>query len=240
MEIIYSSGGIMSKIRNLFLWIFTPIQKILQRSGKQEPLISFDQAEKCIDLIKPGDILLSYESGRPTSALIRGFYDHAAIITSKYTVMEAVGDRFIFLEKYSLWKRIKFYIKKFFIRKQTLKTKNIGGVRQTGLAEWLYKKDSVCVIRPIYNQDKIKLNVNLLASKAVFFYEGLGYDYSFSFGNETVYCSELVYASYLKYDPKFMNHIPYNEEILPMDYYSACINSGREEMFFQIIYEARN
>lgn len=201
------------KIRAFFFYVTTPIQVFLQRVGKSEPLISFAQAEKCLDLAKPGDILLSYESGRPTSIFIKGFYDHAAIVTHKKTVMEAVGNKFV-------------------------NNKNIGGVREVNLSEWLYKKDSICLIRPVYANQK--LNYNLLASKAVMFYRGLGYDYNFKFGNETVYCSELVYAAYLKNDLDFMVHISANREILPMDYYSACFDSHRLGMFFQIIYEVRN
>lgn len=209
----------LDKLRALFFFIVTPIQIFMQRIGKHEPLVTSEQVEKCLALIKPGDILLSYESGRPTSIFIKGYYDHAALVTNGKTVMEAVGDNFI---------------------KNGKSRKNLGGVRQVNLSEWLYKKDSICVIRPVYDSKKYKLNFNLLASKSVMFYEGLGYDYSFAYGNERVYCSELVYASYLKNDGLFMNHTPITKEILPMDYYSACIESHRPDMLFQIIFEVRN
>lgn len=204
-----------AELKYFFLWLVTPVQKYLQRSGKQEPLVTAEQVERAVELIKDGDIVLSYETGRPTSILIDGYYDHAAIITSKKTVMESVGDRFI-------------------------NGKNTGGVRQVNLVSWLTKKDSFCVIRPVYDKNKTRANINKLASETVFSFEGLAYDYQFKRGNETVYCSELVYISYLRHDKRFLYHIPKNTEILPMDYYALCLDSRRADMFFQIVYEARN
>ena len=40
----------------------------------------------------PGDILLSYESGRLTSPFIKGQFKHAAIVSDDLYVIEAVGD----------------------------------------------------------------------------------------------------------------------------------------------------
>lgn len=53
---------------------------------------------------------------------IKGFYDHATILSSKGTIVEAVGDKFV-------------------------DGKNTGGVREVDLEEWLYKKDHVALIR---------------------------------------------------------------------------------------------
>lgn len=219
MAIFYLRGGMLLKIKSLFLWLTTPFQKFLQQVGNQEALMTNEQVDRCLQLIQDGDILLSYESGRPTSIFIKGYYDHAALVTAKKTIMEAVGD---------------YFVKDYRVKK------NLGGVRQVDLEEWLFKKDSVCIIRPVYDSEKHKINHNKIASRSVFFYEGLGYDYNFKYGNETVYCSELVYASYKKNDLMFMYHIPENKEILPNDYYTACFESKRSDMFFQIIYEARN
>jgi hypothetical protein len=83
------------QIKFAFLWLITPIQKWLQRIGRQESLINSDQVGLIKSMIQPGDILLSYEKGRPTSLLIKGFYDHAAILSHQMTVIEAVGDKFI-------------------------------------------------------------------------------------------------------------------------------------------------
>jgi hypothetical protein len=226
------------RLRALFFCITTPLQIFMQRVGRQEPLMMADKVDRCLDLVKPGDILLSYESGRPTSYLIKGYYDHAAIVTHKKTVMEAVGNKYIFLEDYSWLEIMTDYFRIKLGQNSKLKRRNLGGVREVDLSEWLYKKDSVCIIRPVYKSSKF--NFNLLASKAVMFYKGLGYDYSFTFGNLLVYCSELIYASYLKNDLNFMTHIRYDKEILPMDYYAACSDSHRDDMFFQIIFEARN
>lgn len=78
-------------MKRFILWLLTPIQKILQNTGNKEPLMQESQVLAIKSVVRPGDILLSYETGRPTSKLIKGYYDHAAIVTSELTVMEAVG-----------------------------------------------------------------------------------------------------------------------------------------------------
>lgn len=206
-------------VKSFILWLFTPIQKLLQRMGSQESLMTSEQVERCLGLIQEGDILLSYEKGRPTSVLIKGFYDHAAIVTIRETVMEAVGDSWIYDgddKKY-----------------------NRGGVREVDLREWLFKKDSVCIVRPLYKKKtKRKSDVNKNASDRALGYKGLDYDYQFQIGAEKVYCSELVYLCYAAFDPDFMNHI--DGEILPIDYYKMCFDSPREDMFMSLIIEVKN
>lgn len=73
----------------LLEWL-APIQKLMQAIGKNEPLMQEWQVDECLELIKEGDILLSYESQRLTSYFIKGDYDHAAIVSSKLSVVEAV------------------------------------------------------------------------------------------------------------------------------------------------------
>jgi len=178
----------------------------MQRLGRKETIITSEQVNNFNNLVLPGDILLSYEAQRFTSLFIKGNFDHAAIVTSRGTVMEAVGDQYV-------------------------RGNNTGGVREVDLTEWLYKKDHVCLIRPIYKTDI----VNKLAAANSFFYKGLGYDYGFRLGSELVYCSELVYLCYEKEDKEFMGHVG-DRQILPIEYLEMCLNNKSK---FKLIYNTR-
>ncbi len=81
----------LRKIKTIILKFLTPFQKLLQNISKKEPMMTREQVNEILNLINEGDILLSYESGRFTSPFIKGYYKHAAIISSKLTVVEAVG-----------------------------------------------------------------------------------------------------------------------------------------------------
>ena len=83
----------MNRIRNFFLWLFTPIQKLLQRLSRPEPEMTREQVDYLLKLAQPGDILLSYEGGRLTSPFIRGDWDHLAIMTDKNRIIEAVAPK---------------------------------------------------------------------------------------------------------------------------------------------------
>lgn len=192
-------------MKKIILWLLTPVQKFLQRTGNQESLINKNQVDNLLSLIKEGDILLSYENGRPTSFLIKGYYDHAAIVSSKMSVVEAVGDKFV-------------------------DGKNIGGVREVDLEEWLYKKDSVAVVRPLYPS----IYTNKLAASNSLSHIGKSYDYTFSLSEEKLYCSELVYICYRVEDADFLKHI--EGEILPHDYYELTQMS----LEFDLIAEVKN
>ena len=197
-------------MKRWFLRLITPIQKFLQRIGRQESKMSYQQVSDVKLVIREGDIVLSFEYGRPTSILIKGFFDNAAIVTSKLTIMEAVGDRFV-------------------------DGKNIGGVREMDLVEWLYKKDYVAVIRPSYPDGDI---INKQAAATSLYYRGRNYDYSFCRDNEDIYCSELEYACYIGFDPKFLNEV--DGEILPQIYYDLTNDVPRDDGFtFDLIYDAR-
>lgn len=188
-------------MKKILLWLVTPIQRMLQVLGNQEPLITEDQVLDILNTVEPGDILLSYESGRPTSFLIRGYWDHAAIISSKLTIVEAVGDAH-------------------------------GGVREVPIKEWLFKKDSVCVIRPLF----LSKYVNKMAAANSLSFVGKSYDYQFSLDNEMLYCSEVPYVCYRMESNDFMSHIKPNDEILPNDYYELGLSS----MSFEIKAEVKN
>lgn len=197
-------------MKSFILWLLTPIQKFLQRAGRQETRMTYQQVSDVLLLIKQGDIVLSFEYGRPTSILIKGFFDHAAIVTSKLTIMEAVGDRWV-------------------------DNKNIGGVREVDLEEWLYKKDYVAVIRPSYKDGDL---TNKLAAAAALYYKGKGYDYKFERGDESVYCSELEYLCYSMYDPRFLEDV--DGEILPQLYFDLTNDVPRSDgMTFDLVYDSR-
>jgi uncharacterized protein YycO len=112
----------MQNLKHLILKLFTPIQKWIQRLGYIESEFTVQIIRDISYKIKAGDVLLSYESGRYTSAFIKGEWDHAAIVDDELFVIEAVGDKIV-------------------------KGKNIGGVRRVELQEWLWKKNHVVVLR---------------------------------------------------------------------------------------------
>lgn len=184
----------MNKIKHFFLWLITPIQKLLQRTGRQEAKITPEAVAIITEMAEEGDILVCYESGRPTSGLIKGIYDHAAILGEFDKVIEAVGDKFV--DKI-----------------------NVGGVRDVHLIKWLYQVDGVALIRP-----NLPKYIRQAAAKNAAKYIGIGYDYQFKFGSEKIYCSELEYLCYRTEYRNFMADIGEDEEILPQEYRDRCGN----------------
>jgi len=171
-----------------FLWFFTPVQKIMQHLGKDETRITKAQVDLLLVKIQPGDILLSHERQRLTSIFIKGFWDHAAIVTPNLYVVESVG----------------------------------GGVRSVPLEEWLYKKDYVKVVRV----SQLNEVARSLAGKTSLKFIGYSYNYTFSSLNlfhwdrkrKGVYCSELVYKSFIIASKEFYKLLPKKAEILPIDF----------------------
>lgn len=196
------------KIKHFFLWCFIPVQKFLQRTGRQEALITTIAVNEILRLIEPGDTLCSTESGRPTSYLIKGYYDHNVIYGYNKKIIEAVGDRFITING---------------VRQ------NIGGVREVDLVKWLYQLKGVALIRP-----NLPKYIREAASKNAPKYVGTGYDYIFQYGSENLYCSELTYVCYRSEDRNFMADIGPNDEILPQEYRDRC---DKEPHDFILIYE---
>lgn len=165
-----------------------PIQIWFQRRGYIESDFTEEIIEKLCKMIQPGDVLLSYESGRWTSLFIKGEFTHAAIVNEEGCVVEAVGDDF-------------------------RDGVNCGGVRKVSLRSWLWKKYHVAVFR------HKNPNMAKFAARDSNLYLGRKYDYGFSFYGENLYCSELVYVCFKPYDIAFMDFVPKNKEILPIDYF---------------------
>lgn len=195
------SQNLLSQIKRFVLWMITPIQKFLQRTGRQEAKITSKAVNYIFEQAQEGDILVCYESGRPTSKLIKGIYDHAVILSSEGKIIEAVGDRFV--DKV-----------------------NVGGVREVDFIKWLYQVDGVALIRPSL-PEYLRNKAAMSARK----YIGVSYDYTFSYGSEKIYCSELPYLCYRTDDINFMKDIGKDEEILPQEYRDRC---GKD---FILIYE---
>ena len=187
----------VTKLKSFILNLLKPFQMWLQRKGYQEPKITSDTIKMLLMRIMPGDILLSYESGRLTSPFIKGQFKHAAIVSDDLYVIEAVGD------DYQVdWKG---------------ERKNLGGVRKVKLEDWLWRKNQIAVLR---HHNKIVADKASVECKT---YLGWDYDYWFNRNNKAYYCSELVYISYAKFDPTFMAFIPENADILP-DYYLKSLS----------------
>ena len=177
-----------NSIKFYVLYLFTPVQKVMQHLGKAETRITKAQVDLLLVKIQPGDILLSHERQRLTSLFIKGFWDHAAIVTPSLYVVESVG----------------------------------GGVRSVPLEEWLYKKDYVKVVRVTQLSESIR---TAAARESVGF---IGYSYNYTFSSlnlfhwdrkrKGVYCSELVYKSYIMATKVFFKLLPKKAEILPIDF----------------------
>lgn len=165
----------MKSVKSFILWLITPIQKLLQRSGRQESKMTSKAVIEFMKYIDPGDILVCYESGRPTSKLIKGEYDHVAIVSATRSVIDAVGDKFV-------------------------DGVNLGGVREVDLMKWLYQMDKVALIRP-----NLPNYIRESAAKEAPKYIGIGYDYVFEYGSEKIYCSELPYLCYRIFVSNFMS-----------------------------------
>lgn len=82
-----------ARLRNFFLWLLTPIQKLLQRLSRPEPEMTREQVDCLLSVIQKGDILLSYEGGRLTSPFIRGDFDHLVVVNDKRLVVEAIAPK---------------------------------------------------------------------------------------------------------------------------------------------------
>lgn len=148
----------------------------MQEIGRDETRITRYQVDQCLLYIQEGDILLSYERQRITSLFIKGFWSHAAIISSKKTVVEAVKPK----------------------------------VKEVDLEEWLFKKDYVCIIRPLCEE-----YIRKIAAANSLYYLGKDYDYTFSLDNMQIYCSELVYLCYKDYEDFNLGK---KDDILPEAY----------------------
>lgn len=179
-------------VKHFFLWLSIPLQKFLQRSGRQESTITPEMVAEIKRLIQPGDSLVSTEQGRPTSHFIKGYFDHNVIVGPDLQIIEAVGDKFV-------------------------NGVNVGGVREVNLEKWLYQLKGVALIRPNLPQ-----YIRFAAAKNAPKYIGTGYDYIFEYGSEKIYCSELTYLCYRTEDRNFMADIGPDDEILPQEYRDRC------------------
>lgn len=195
-----NESGLLSKIKQWVLTILIPIQKYLQGIGNRESTMTTEAAVQILNLVKSGDILLSYESGRATSRFIKGDYKHAAMLSNNLTVIDAVGDKYI-------------------------GNVNVGGVRECDLLRWLYQMDKVALIRP-----NLPEYLRHAAGEQSRSFIGINYDYTFKFGAETIYCSELPYLCYRPLVTGFMNDT--GDEILPQEYFDRCQTNE-----FILIYE---
>ncbi len=196
-----------NKIKRFILWLLIPIQKLLQRLGRQEALINDNEVEIILDIAEPGDILVCSEQGRPTSITIPGEYDHVAIFDNRMMIIDAVGDKFV-------------------KDPVTGEKKNIGGVRENKAEKWLYQMKRVALIRPKASFE-IRKRVSLISRG----YIGTSYDYYFEYGSEKIYCSELPYLCYVTEIKNFLANEPVDKEILPQRYRDLC---GTQ---FELIYE---
>lgn len=189
-------AGSMS-IKHRLLLLLKPFQIFIQRLGYRESDFTPEIIDQLLVMIKPGDILGSYESGRLTAWFIKGNFDHVAIVDENLYVVEAVGDDFRTVNGTKV---------------------NYGGVRRVKLEQWLWKKNHIFVAR---HPDK---DIAYLSSKETYRYVGKGYDYSFALNGETFYCAEVPYLCFKRHDDYFMSWIEPEDEILPIDYLGSYLD----------------
>lgn len=84
--------SLVQLLKSKLLKILKPLQIIMQKLCRAEPLMNRQSVDLAMSLIRDGDILLSYEKQRLTSLFIKGKYKHAAIVSPRLTVIEAVGE----------------------------------------------------------------------------------------------------------------------------------------------------
>lgn len=211
---------------NKILYFFKPFQMWIQGLGYQETEFTSEEINYLLSIIKGGDVLGSYESGRFTSAFIKGNFDHVAIVDHNLYVVEAVGDKWVPIrgaEPETDWEKFK---RTFFNKINLSKVRNAGGVRKVALEKWLWTKNHIFIGRhkcPV---------VAVAAAKESNKYIGSGYDYSFYKNNEFFSCVEIPYISIKPFDEWFMNGVAECISILPVDYL--------REYNLDIIYNSRN
>lgn len=86
-----TGGRLLSWIRYHLLSLAVPIQKLMQKIGKPEPLVHYDDVLKAMLHIEPGDCILTRENYRLTNLFIPGYWSHAAIYVGGQEVVEAVA-----------------------------------------------------------------------------------------------------------------------------------------------------
>lgn len=158
------------------LFLLTPIQKLMQHIGREETIITKETVDHIVKIHLPGDILLSHEKQRLTSIFIKGFWDHAAIVTNKNTVIEAVGGgvREVPLQEW-------LYKKDFVVLiRPTYPSKKIGAMAAQFSFGYIGYK---------YN-----------------FSFSFSNPFRWASARRGVYCSQLVYLCYKKADPDFMKN----------------------------------
>lgn len=215
------------QILNKLMLLTKPFQMFLQQHGRIESRFTEEYVNHLLLMIRPGDIVGSYESGRPTSILIKGAYDHVAIVDNNLYVVEAIGDLYRKVPTMKWWKFLPFSFE--YVKNPDGTKKNYGGVRKVKLEEWIWKKDDVFVVRHHDNQKAV------LASIQCGKYVGKDYDYEFCRNNELFCCSEIPYVSFKPFDESFMHHIPEDKMLLPIDYlhneYCNIMADSMEDVF---------
>lgn len=152
----------MTNVIRFFLKLFTPVQKLFQNIKLPDSSINWSHVREMVNLVKPGDVLLSYEKFHLTSWFIKGKWDHAAIffkdenhsqILDSYCVIEATGK----------------------------------GVHKVNYLEWCFNKDHIMILRKKNMLERARIEAAQWAADQV----GKQYDYEFSKEKDKYYCSEL-------------------------------------------------
>lgn len=80
-------------IYKIFTAIVYPFSYLISKIGKPEPLCTYEDKEKIMELMEPGDVLLSRENYRISNWFIRGYYGHGAQVSYDNKVIESVPNK---------------------------------------------------------------------------------------------------------------------------------------------------
>lgn len=200
---------------------FKPVQMWMQRFGYIEPRFGKEDINVMIGIIKAGDVLGSYETGRITGYFIKGAYDHVGIVDAGLYVIESVGDMMVAEKRVTLMYKIKRLLNKV----PKIKYQNLGGVRRVPLEDWLWRKNEIFISR------HKNFQVALRAASESNTFMGKDYDYGFKEGNDKYSCTELVKECFRIGQPNYMakNRIPLPIQFLTQTDMIVIYNSMKEK-----------
>ena len=89
----YKNTGVqvLKWIRYHLLSLSVPVQRLMQKIGKPEPLVHYTEVNNALQLMEPGDCILTRENWRLTNIFIPGYWSHAAIYVGGGEIVEAVA-----------------------------------------------------------------------------------------------------------------------------------------------------
>ena len=179
-DLIQKTGGRFEALRSI---IFTQVSDIKIPGTKT---IAFNEVDKkrLLNMLEPGDIILSYSEGYMSNLFLPGIFKHGMVFVGKRHEWDQ-----------EIWSKIKLTDK----QKTLVKPKHdlieaiAEGVVSSALADILDSKiNRLAVFRPNLSQKEI-----VDAMQTVHSYIGNKYDFTFDFNDaESQVCTEVIYRGF--------------------------------------------